>query len=328
MSSVAGSVLRRSARPTLHRAAALSRSPPSSSSLLSTSTSVSGQSGHVASGGAEVYTPAASGPPPIRVSMTESSGRGVFATRPIGAGDLIHTASPMVAHPSASLLHKVCYKCLRRRGSGEIPALSGSNDNVYYFCSEKCRERSKGFLEVESRLNWSAYENHCKERGLKYPFLVKRLACMVVSGTASEDCLDILQPDSIYPEMMREMEEEFELLKLAFVKATIEDALMAFLTKHWYFGVLARIRINAFRVETVGGSYEDLLTSASSSVAADSAVGNAIYMLPSFYNHDCGIYFILKRIGLIMSFFRSKCTHNMDRQCSCEVESPSQHRSR
>jgi len=39
-----------------------------------------------------------------------------------------------------------------------------------------------------------------------------------------------------------------------------------------------------------GGSYEDLLSSAFASVEAEAAVGNAVYILPSFYNHDCGEY--------------------------------------
>ncbi|KAL5980716.1 hypothetical protein ACLOJK_028625 [Asimina triloba] len=43
-------------------------------------------------------------PPPIRVALTDSAGRGTFATRRIGAGDLIHTADPIVSHPSISLL--------------------------------------------------------------------------------------------------------------------------------------------------------------------------------------------------------------------------------
>lgn len=47
------------------------------------------------------------GPPPIRVSLTESAGRGVFATREIAAGELIHSATPVVVHPSLSLLDKV-----------------------------------------------------------------------------------------------------------------------------------------------------------------------------------------------------------------------------
>lgn len=60
------------------------------------------------------------------------------------------------------------------------------------------------------------------------------------------------------------------------------------LNKQWYINVLARIRINAFRIELAGGSYKDLLALAAASVEAEAAVGNAIYMLPSFYNHDCG----------------------------------------
>ena len=60
------------------------------------------------------------------------------------------------------------------------------------------------------------------------------------------------------------------------------------LTKEWYTGVLARIRINAFRIELAGGLYEDLLSSAAAAVESEGAVGNAVYMLPSFYNHDCG----------------------------------------
>lgn len=60
------------------------------------------------------------------------------------------------------------------------------------------------------------------------------------------------------------------------------------LTEEWYTGVLARIRINAFRIELAVGSYEDLLSLAAASVEAEAAVGNAVYILPSLYNHDCG----------------------------------------
>lgn len=62
------------------------------------------------------------------------------------------------------------------------------------------------------------------------------------------------------------------------------------LTKQWYIGILARIRINAFRIELAGG-YNDLLSSLAASIEAEAAVGNAVYMLPSFYNHDCGKFF-------------------------------------
>lgn len=70
------------------------------------------------------------------------------------------------------------------------------------------------------------------------------------------------------------------------------------LTKQWYIGVLARIRINAFRIELAGGFYEDLLSSAAASVEAEAAVGNSVYMLPSFYNHDCG-----KRLPFLVCYY-------------------------
>lgn len=110
---------------------------------------------------------------------------------------------------------------------------------------------------------------------------------MVISGDARSDTLDILQPANLTPEMVLKMEEEFLLLRNAFTKALIADEHIAFLTKQWYINILARIRINAFRIELAGGLYEDLLASAVASVEAEAAVGNAVYLLPSFYNHDC-----------------------------------------
>ncbi|CAL9167809.1 unnamed protein product [Musa hybrid cultivar] len=234
------------------------------------------------------------GPPPIRVSLTESAGRGVFATRGIAAGELIHSAQPLVAHPSPSLLDKVCYYCLRRLQKEASPigtSIPGENESskttACYFCSESCREQSKGFYEVEKGLDWTLFDDHCSMRRLKYPLMVKRLACMILSGAASVDCLDILQPASLHPETLLEMEDEFQLLKDTFTKGQFKNDSMTFLTKEWYINVLARIRINAFRIELVAKTYEEMLKSAAAFNAADAAVGNAIYMLPSFYNHDC-----------------------------------------
>lgn len=67
---------------------------------------------------------------------------------------------------------------------------------------------------------------------------------------------------------------------------------MSVLTKEWYFSVLARIRVNVFRIEMIDGTghHSDLLAAASASISAESAVGNAIYMLSSMYNHDCGMF--------------------------------------
>ncbi|MBA0740081.1 hypothetical protein Gogos_013303 [Gossypium gossypioides] len=200
-------------------------------------------------------------PPPIRVALTESTGRAVFATRRIGAGDTIHTAKPIVSHPSLSAITTVCYFCLKK-----INAVTASQSQGVYFCSENCKESSKVFYDVEKKADWLAFDDYCRTQGLKYPLLVKRLACMVISGVAPAGILDILQPANLTQGMI----------------------LKEVLTKQWYTDVLARIRINAFRIELAAGVYEDLLSLASASIEAEAAVGNAIYMLPSFYNHDCG----------------------------------------
>ncbi|XP_042447958.1 histone-lysine N-methyltransferase ATXR4-like [Zingiber officinale] len=233
------------------------------------------------------------GPPPIRVSLTESAGRGVFATREIAAGELIHSANPLVVHPSLSLLDKVCYCCLGRLHEAPSPLGSSAaeeNDSsktaASYFCSESCREQSKVFFEIERRLDWSSFHQYCGLKRLKYPLMVKRLACMVISGAASIDSLDILQPASLHPEILAEMDEEFQLLEDTFQSGQFKND-MTFLTKEWYINALARIRINAFRIELVARSYEEMLSSAVAFIAVDAAVGNAVYMLPSFYNHDC-----------------------------------------
>lgn len=216
-------------------------------------------------------------PPPIQVSLSDTVGRAVYATRSIPTGDLIHTAEPAVCHPSPSSPHPVCYSCLAR-----LPNLSSP------FCSHRCLTHTQEYYNVEMKANWMDFNNYCRNRGLKFPFLVKRLACMIISGVARSDSLDILQPANLTPEMILEMEEGFNLLRNAFTKALIADEQIAFLTKQWYISVLARIRINAFRIELAGGgSYEDLLSSAFASVEAEAAVGNAVYILPSFYNHDC-----------------------------------------
>lgn len=78
------------------------------------------------------------GPPPIRVGLTETAGRAVFATRRIGAGDLIHTAKPVVACPSLLLFDSVCYLCLKKlMGSDKF------DDRGVSYCSQECQENAK-----------------------------------------------------------------------------------------------------------------------------------------------------------------------------------------
>ncbi|XP_051140669.1 histone-lysine N-methyltransferase ATXR4 isoform X2 [Andrographis paniculata] len=123
--------------------------------------------------------------------------------------------------------------------------------------------------------------------GLKYPLLVKRLACQVISGSTPSNALDILQPETLSSDKVSKMKKEVALLKSSFEVSDINSEQIKFLTEEWYTNVLARVRINAFRIEVAVGHYEDLLSSAAASVEAEAAVGNAVYILPSLYNHDC-----------------------------------------
>ncbi|KAI3446389.1 hypothetical protein Pfo_003054 [Paulownia fortunei] len=233
---------------------------------------------------ASASTPTRHSPPPIRVELTECAGRGVFASRRIGAGELIHTAKPIVSHPTLSSIHSVCYFCLRKLPNRD--SSSGAPQTVS-FCSKQCEEQSKKFYEVEKKADWSRFNEYCRLQGLKYPLLVKRLACHVISGFVPSGVLDILQPEISSSDKISKMKKEVALLRGTFEDSNIESEQMAFLTEEWYIGVLARIRINAFRIELAVGSYEDLLSSAAASVEAEAAVGNAVYVLPSLYNHDC-----------------------------------------
>ena len=78
------------------------------------------------------------GPPPIRVGLTESAGRAVFATRRIGCGDLIHTAKPVLTCPSLLSLDSVCYLCLKKlMGSPKF------RDRGVSYCSQECQDNAK-----------------------------------------------------------------------------------------------------------------------------------------------------------------------------------------
>lgn len=86
----------------------------------------------------EHENPGRPGPPPIRVALTESSGRGVFATRKIETGELLHTAKPILSHPSLSTVQRVCYFCLRK-----LKNTDSSQPQRVSYCSEECQQQAK-----------------------------------------------------------------------------------------------------------------------------------------------------------------------------------------
>ncbi|KAL8459790.1 hypothetical protein ACS0TY_031638 [Phlomoides rotata] len=221
-------------------------------------------------------------PPPIGVASTKHAGRAVFALRKIEAGELIHSAKPIVCHPYPSSVHKVCYFCLRR-----LPNKDNTSGESVSFCSQICEEESKKFYDVEKKANWSKFNEYCRVQGLKYPLLLKRFVCKAISGFVTSAMFDLHQPEKLTSDKICAMKEEFVLLRNTLEDAGIDHEEMSFLTEEWYINSMARIRINAFRVELPVGSYEDLHSSAAASVQGEAAVGNAMYMLPAFYNHDC-----------------------------------------
>lgn len=96
------------------------------------------------------------GPPPIGVGFTEAAGRGVFATRMIRAGELIHTAKPLLCHPSHYTLYSVCYFCLRRLP--ECDTIGTEDDSAVRFCSEECQKQAKVCLSVYHLFSLNAHQ--------------------------------------------------------------------------------------------------------------------------------------------------------------------------
>ncbi|KAK1440976.1 hypothetical protein QVD17_06812 [Tagetes erecta] len=64
------------------------------------------------------------------------------------------------------------------------------------------------------------------------------------------------------------------------------DIRLLLCTPHYPLKGLEHICINVFRVELAGNTYVAL---AGALVDSEAAVGNAVYMLPSFYNHNCDL---------------------------------------
>ncbi|KAL1554556.1 histone-lysine N-methyltransferase ATXR4-like [Salvia divinorum] len=246
-------------------------------------------------------------PPLIGIQLTKHAGRGAFALQRIASGEVLHSARPILAHPSLSTINCVCYHCLRR-----LPKRGGTAEayHTVSFCSEQCEQTSTKFYDVEKQIDWSRFHEYCRQKGLKYPLIVKRFACQVIAGNIPTDILELLQGEDL-SDRAHLIKEEFALLRSTLENADIKvekkknnknrdegkgsivdgeaepEELLSFLTEEWYTDVLGRIRINAFRVELPVQSHEDLLSSAAATVEGEAAVGNAMYMLPSFYNHSC-----------------------------------------
>ncbi|KAG0490914.1 hypothetical protein HPP92_007777 [Vanilla planifolia] len=143
-------ILRRALSVLCSRTVQFPRRPPSVAAYISFFSSASEAAGD-------------SSRPPIEVLIINSASRGVFASQRFVSGDLIYTAKPLVTHPSLALSDRVCYCCLRKLKSDALSSsLTIESSSIYSFCSEACRDVSKGCLNVESKADWSLYHDRCR----------------------------------------------------------------------------------------------------------------------------------------------------------------------
>ncbi|XP_024523282.1 histone-lysine N-methyltransferase ATXR4 isoform X2 [Selaginella moellendorffii] len=244
--------------------------------------------------------------PPIQVKLTETAGRGVFASRKIGAGDVILTEFPVISHPSPTNMGKVCWWCLKRFSLITKPFLQLESSWMAY-CSQECTDLAKGCMDLENNRHWKEFHDYCRESNLRFPLLVKRLACMVATNMASFDVLDILYPPSP-PGFLQRWLEERKLLTETLTRCGIDSAStkcilflrffpskrvrfsfdrLEVLSDSWYAGALSRIHLNTFRVETIATEITNLEAALVDSITGDDVVGSAVYILPSMFNHSC-----------------------------------------
>lgn len=110
---------------------------------------------------------------------------------------------------------------------------------------------------------------------------------MVSTAGASPNSLDILTFVNLSQGIPADWISERKLLCKALSSSASRDLNLSFLTDDWYAGVLARLHINAFRIERVDEEDgEDIFAAAAASILGES-IGSAVYGLPSMYNHDC-----------------------------------------
>lgn len=246
-------------------------------------------------------------------SRAAGGGRGAFAARLIGEGEVILHTPPLVSHPAPECLHSVCYLCLRRvegeqrrqvaaaasaasaeggragpEGAG-ARGPTGAAAREPLFCGADCEAAARSsFLEVEESADWGALEQISRDSGRRWPLLARRLACMVLMSSLSANALRpfcYARPPSPSPEHWA---AERGLLVRALLESGVEESALHFLTADWYARVMGCLQLNAFKVEIPADTrHMELLEAAAAAVQGTSGVGSALYAAPSLLNHDC-----------------------------------------
>ena len=230
---------------------------------------------------------------PVFVGQTETSGRGLYASRAIASGEMILAADPIVAHPTLRNLKTHCYHCLRElraRARAEWVATHGGGDGggvAGHFCGRACAQAAwDAYHELETAAGdaFAPLARRCAADDVKFPLAAARLAFAAAQGSASPRAAEALVrvnfPPGVAPESWL---EEHAMLRVALLRGVAVAELgasrararrterdgdkrfpperVAALDADWYVGVLSRMHLNAFRVEIPPGVPADVAVS-------------------------------------------------------------------
>ena len=209
----------------------------------------------------------------VLVGHTERSGRGVYASRDFAAGEVIHRAQPLVAHPTLANLRTSCYHCLKPLSAvppeQRVPTHGGRGGGgaAGHFCGEPCASKAHASYhdaETSAGDTIAPLVRHCEEHGLKFPLAAARMAYAIAQGTASTSDADALLRVNFQPGVAPEQWlDEHAMIRLALARTVAvsrgklgHPGLLQDITADWYVGMISRMHLNAFRVEIpppVGG---------------------------------------------------------------------------
>ena len=217
---------------------------------------------------------------PLIAGEVEGAGRGLFALVDLPSNATLSSFSPVAAHPPHNR-EDLCHACLRSLPPAHVKhAASGK-----LLCSPACaQDAERRYLSAQASAagGFAAFERSCAERDVLHPMLAARLALLVVQGAEHPAALDSLCfARGAVEEPPPDWVTEHAQLAAAFSRAGLAAG---FLTLPWYVGVLARLHLNAFRVDIMRTDVADI-----AALARFAAEGNgtAVYSLPSLLNHDC-----------------------------------------
>jgi SET and MYND domain-containing protein len=263
---------------------------------------------------------------PFTLRQVPGAGRGLVATRNVPRGATVHAEAPLLCAPAPALRGRVCHHCLKalRTDIGQEPTYGVGGAA---FCSGPCAEvAATSYGCIEAAADWSALRAHCAAAGERFPLLVARLACAKLQregssgggssggsgaafgGFAGGDALVDL-PALCFAKTNGPPPEPWAAAHGLVVAALAAagapaDALERAVPLAWFAQVLARISINAFRVDVVlpargaadlQAALSDLLRSDGGAGGPDGGgdtgiaggAGSAVYLLASMTNHSC-----------------------------------------